>query len=292
VKIGLYRYHEIIDAADMAAVEAFLKQSIHIISVYRAWNDCRIEMDRPWLDRLRGACRDILLTWEPWRLPADPKHPWDQPRFSYESLLSGHFDRYILDFAGQLSGFRQTIYLRFMHEMNGNWYPWGGCVNRNHPEHYVSVWQHVHHLVNQCTSADLQWVWSPYAASFPDTPDNAIRRYFPGREVVDWMALDGYNWGLDAPASGWQDFGQLFQQAYETTAVLCDRPMMIAETGCTERGGDKAGWITDAFQQLKNAFPRIKMLVWFDTHKECDWRIASSRRSLAAFRNDQQGSNG
>ncbi|PID40461.1 MAG: hypothetical protein CR984_03085 [Proteobacteria bacterium] len=285
MKIGLYRFHEIIDTADMAETEAVLGQSIHIISVYRAWNTCRIENDRPWLERIQGACRDIMLTWEPWRLPADSERPWNQPRFSYENVLAGDFDSYIRDFTRQLNGFHQTIYLRFMHEMNGNWYPWGGCVNSNRVDRYVATWHHVHQLVNRYATCDIQWVWCPYAASCPDTLNNAIQQYYPGNDVVDWMALDGYNWGVDGPGSGWQNFNQIFRNAYEKAILLGDRPMMIAEIGCSENGGDKAAWIADSFQQLKSSFPRIQMVVWFDTDKECDWRIASSQRSLAAFRN-------
>lgn len=292
MKLGLYRLHEVIDAGDMASIEARYGQPIHLISVYRAWNDCRIAHDRPWLERLRNACRDILLTWEPWGLPGDPQHPWDQPDFSLERLISGHFDHYITEFARQLNSFHQTIYLRPMHEMNGNWYPWGGCVNRNRAERYVSAWHHLRRLVDRHTTARLQWVWCPYVVSFPDTAENAIPRYFPGSDAVDWIALDGYNWGHGQPDSGWQEFDQLFQRAYDILTALSDHPMMIAETGCSEAGGDKARWIANAFHLLKNSFTRIKIVVWFDTRKECDWRIASSQRSLLAFRKITDGRSG
>jgi hypothetical protein len=59
---------------------------------------------------------------------------------------------------------------------------------------------------------------------------------------------------------------------------------MIAETGCAEEGGSKGAWIDETSRSLKKMFPDVKALVWFDTDKECDWRIASSRESLNAFK--------
>jgi hypothetical protein len=50
-----------------------------------------------------------------------------------------------------------------------------------------------------------------------------------------------------------------------------------------EAGGDKAKWIDEIIPTLRNSFPLIKGLVWFDVNKEADWRISSSPASEAAF---------
>ena len=62
--------------------------------------------------------------------------------------------------------------------------------------------------------------------------------------------------------------------------------MMIAEFGSPEfeyNDIDKAGWITDAFNQIKNNCPKIKLILWFHINKELDWRINSSTSSLQAY---------
>ena len=284
MKLGIYRVHEVLDAAGLSAVEKTYGRSIDIISVYRAWNDCDIAADRPWLERLKTSCRDILLTWEPWRLPVGNNRSWAQPDFSLNQVLSGRYDDYIRDFAQLLAGFPRTIYLRPMHEMNGNWYPWCGCVNHNAVSQFVPAWRYLRSLVDRYARSNLQWVWSPYATAYPPTDDNAMRHYFPGDDAVDWVALDGYNWGATRSEIGWQGFDRIFQEAYQTLTALSHRPIMIAETACCETGGDKAEWIEHAFHILKNRFARINMLVWFDARKECDWRIDSSLRALNAFR--------
>jgi hypothetical protein len=283
MKFGIYRLHEPLAPDALASIESACGRPIDLISVYRAWNRCDILDDRDWLEHLKSSCRDILLTWEPWRLAGGPKAS-EQPAFALKRILDGHYDDYIRDFGQLLSGFSRTVYLRPMHEMNGNWYPWCGPVSENSAELYIRTWRSLHHMVSKETGAGLRWVWSPYAASFPPNAHNAMERYFPGEDVVDWLGLDGYNWGAAPQGAGWQSFAQIFHAAYHTLAALSPKPMMIAETACNEHGGDKAAWIRQAFADVKTAYPRVRLLVWFDIDKECDWRMDSSPTTLSAFR--------
>lgn len=284
MKLGIYRIEEVLDAADIASIESKCDMPIEVVSVFRAWNTCRIEDDLIWLERLKGSCRDIMLTWEPWQLFEINAHPEQQPQFSLEQILSGRYDAYIISFVQILSEFPQTIYLRPMHEMNGNWYPWGGCVNNNSADLFVQVWHYLRKLAENSLPSNIQWVWSPYAASYPCQSANAIDLYFPGDAAVDWVAIDGYNWGETRPEIGWKSFEATFQDAYQIITTISNRPMIIAETGCCESGGDKAEWIETAFKSIANLFDRIEILIWFDVDKECDWRMASSPHSLNAFR--------
>lgn len=283
MKFGLYRLHEPLKESELTAIEKEYGLPVQIISVYRAWNRCSVKDDLQWLRRLKSTTRDILLTWEPWNIPEGDESPCDQPDFTLSAITSGRYDAYILAFAKELATFPRTVFLRVMHEMNGNWYPWCGTVNGNSPEAFISAWKHIQALVNAEAASRIQWVWCPYASSYPLTPFNKIEDYFPGDESIDWVAIDGYNWGCAREGSVWQSFEQVFSEAYNTLAALSRRPVMIGELASTETGGSKALWLTEAFQALEKNFPRIKALVWFDINKECDWRIASSTESLEAF---------
>jgi beta-mannanase len=170
-----------------------------------------------------------------------------------------------------------------MHEMNGNWYPWCGTVNKNTPPDFIKAWKHLQAVFYQAGTHRLEWVWCPYCQSYPTHLKNKIETYFPGDDALDWVGLDGYNWGTTQKWSSWQGFDELFAPGYSMFNNLSKKPVMIAETACTEQGGDKAQWIKEAFQALKDQFPRIAMLIWFDILKECDWQILSSQESLKAF---------
>jgi beta-mannanase len=207
--------------------------------------------------------------------------------------LSGRYDDYIRSWALGLREISGPVFFRPMHEMNGNWYPWGGRVNGNRPEKYIEAWSYIRSFFKQVPSDRLVWVWSPYAHSVPDEPDNDIWGYYPGPEEVDWLALDGYNWGDTKKLSRWQSFKDIFGETYEMLIQIApEKPMMIAEVGCAEEGGNKGEWIEEAFQGLGERFPKIKALVWFNIRKECDWRIESSRDSLSSFRKNRKNRGG
>ena len=76
--------------------------------------------------------------------------------------------------------------IRFGHEMNGDWYGWSG-----QPAAYVAAWRHVVSVFRGEGAANVKWVWSPNV----DNGDYPFARYFPGDSWVDYVALDGYNWG-------------------------------------------------------------------------------------------------
>jgi hypothetical protein len=264
-----------------------LGKRIKVLSFYIAWGSGR----RPDFSGIQGVLDSgfiPLITWEPWRLPhelPEEVRPEDQPDFSLSMILNGKYDDYIWNWALDLKEISGPIFFRPMHEMNGNWYPWCGIANGNQPEGYVETWCYVRSVFREAQNNNLIWIWSPYVHSVPDEPGNEIWRYYPGEKEVDWVALDGYNWGNTQAWSRWQGFKEIFEKAYEELASLApEKPMMIAEVGCAEEGGNKGGWIEEAFQILKERFPRIRVLVYFNTKKECDWRAESSLQSFRSFR--------
>jgi endoglucanase len=126
------------------------------------------------------------------------------------------------------------------------------------------------------------FVWSPNIISSA-SPDFSAE--YPGDDYVNWVALDGYNWGTSRSGSTWQSFSTIFSRSYQTLTGISSRPMMIAETASTESGGSKAAWITSAFAtEIPLSFPRLRAVVWFDHSKETSWPVDSSTTALAAYR--------
>jgi beta-mannanase len=269
-----------------------LGMPIAIISWYQAWGSRYAKCHPEVIQSIQHQDRIPLITWEPWKLPETPQlalTPEVQPDFALARILEGIFDDYIKDWAGKLARCRRTIWLRPLHEMNGNWYPWGGTVNGNNPELFRQVWRHLHELFKAEGADNVVWIWCPYACSVPDTDSNSLENYFPGRDYVDWLALDGYNWGTSQAWSHWQSFGEIFTDAYGRLLTLDPgKPVIIAEIGCAESGGNKADWIRDAFKQISSHCKHIKAIVWFHINKECNWRLDSSPESLHAFKEQRE----
>jgi hypothetical protein len=106
-------------------------------------------------------------------------------------------------------------------------------------------------------------------------------QYYPGDRWVDWVGLDGFNWG---GSIGWRPFSEIFGGSYEELARSTSKPIVIAETGSGQTGGDKAAWVTSALSQELPYFERVRAVVWYNAFDRSDFRIDSSPSALQAFR--------
>lgn len=73
----------------------------------------------------------------------------------------------------------------------------------------------------------------------------------------------------------------MFKATYERLIQISpNKPLMIAETSSTERGGSKAEWIADALtEQLPKQFPQVEAVVRFNWNTD-KWIGSSNRRRL------------
>jgi beta-mannanase len=218
-----------------------------------------------------------MVTWEPW----DPGvGTATQPTFALADIISGNFDSYVTRWATEIKDWGQPLWLRFAHEMNGDWYPWSAGVNGNTAAQYVAAWRHVHDIFEQVGTTNVTWVWTPNII-MGATP--TLASLYPGDAYVDVIGMDGYNWGTSQSwGSTWQTPSQLFGPTLSALEQISSRPIMIGETASTEIGGNKATWINQFFSFLA-AQPRITAFVWFNVNKETDWRIESSAAAQSAF---------
>lgn len=115
----------------------------------------------------RGAMP--MWTW----LPDNYDLAGSQPDYKLTTIASGAYDDYIRRFATEAKNWGQPFLLRFAHEMNAYWYPWGtgaGNPNGNTPLDYVAAWRHVHDIFTAVGATNAIWVWcvnTEFAGSTP-----------------------------------------------------------------------------------------------------------------------------
>lgn len=247
---------------------------------FQAWAG---QPDFPTADVQALAQKGVLahIAWEPWD-PAKTVDASDQ--IHLQDILDGKWDAYITKWAKAAKDTDTPILLRWGHEMNGNWYPWACAMNGKDPAKYVSAFRHVHDLFTAQGATKVQWVWCLNNDPVPSEAWNDPAGLYPGDAYVDWMGLDGYNWGTGVSYGSWRTFESLFASAYDKVqAISSAKPVLVAEFASSTVGGDKAAWMTDLFKTLPTRFPKMKGFTWFDIQKEQDWRIRSSQSSFEAF---------
>ena len=264
-------------------LERDLGRRIGIVSWFQNWDDLYSSQVQPEVfDAVIKSGRIPLVTWEPWLA----KGGVIQSNYRLSDIAGGRYDDYIAKFARGLKALGATIYLRPMHEMNGDWYPWAGLVNGNTPELFKHAWQRMHDVFVQQGATNVKWVWSPLQEDVPQTTVNRFERYYPGQAYVDVFALDGYNFGANFPHfRGWRSFRAVFAAAYARLTRMGPQPVWIAEVGSAAEGGDKGAWVRDMFRSAP-AMRRLEAIVWMDTvsKEEGDWRARLPLGVAPAFR--------
>ncbi len=211
----------------------------------------------------------------------------DQSQFSLARILAGDHDNHIRTWGEALASWNRDVVLRFAHEMNGNWYPWGFGVQGNTPRQYVRAWHHVRSIFAAAGASSVRWCWAPNIPWAPDdTSDHAsFEDFFPGPGAVDLLGIDGYNWA--STNSGWTAPEELFGAGLKELRDLRGaHPIVVTETASSEGlepWQSKAEWIRQLFDYLVNQ-PDVESAIWFHTDKEHNWQVDSSQEALAAYR--------
>jgi beta-mannanase len=257
-----------------------------LIMYYRDWDETRLHalITSQILGPILARGATPMITWLPRLGSGDLVH---QPEYAPALIAAGARDAFVRKAAREAAAYGAPLFIRFAHEMNGAWSPWGAGVDGNTPAAYVAMWRHIVAIFREEGATNVRWVWSPNVynrgAVLSTVSATAFRPYYPGSSWVDYVALDGYNWG-DLTGQGWRSFSEIFKYSYDKLVGLSRKPAMIAETASTEVGGDKAAWIRQIPKVLRSQMPRVRAVIWFDRFKETNWDFASSSSSLRAVR--------
>jgi Glycosyl hydrolase family 26 len=211
-------------------------------------------------------------------------------------ITSGKYDSLLRTRARAVKAFGNSIFIRWGWEMNGDWFTWSGSQNNSAgktdgPSKFVAAWKRMHDIFVAEGATNAVWVWCPARVSNPNVSWNSTGNYYPGDSYVDWACTDIFNWGTSQSWSRWTSFSDLFRPFYSSWGSR--KPILLAEVGSAEKGGSKQAWIDAARSALKQSFPSVAAVVWFNsiasgespsTSTAVDWRVNSSSGALTAFR--------
>ncbi len=258
---------------DFVALNKNQLPKVAIIGRFQNWADPRTNrFDQYFVNSVKKMGAIPYITWEPWaeKEQADPSN---QPDFRLANIVEGKFDKYIKEYAKEAAKFNYPLFIRFAHEMNGHWYPWGGKVNQNTPEDYVAAWRHIHQIFKQEGAHNVIWVWSPnepYGGASNQNSD-LFNLYYPGDDYVDWVGFSAYNWGNYREYDTPRTFKEITDASYQLLSQY-NKPLMISEINSANINVDKLAWIKEMKKTILD-YPKIKAIVWYESEQQMPFKI-------------------
>jgi hypothetical protein len=200
-----------------------------------------------------------LITWEPWR-PKPAKlgasvQDEPEPGFTDREIAGGRWDNYITSWARAVRKYHGiTVYIRFAHEMNGNWYPWS-----HRPRQYVLAWRHVVRIFRKLNVTNAQFVWSAsVGAGIPRAKwQRHMLAYWPGRKYVDDIGITMINFGGTTghthPVNAFTPRLAVMHQ------IVPSEPMMLTEVDTQNKG--RIPWMRHLARYVART-PWLTAVVW------------------------------
>ncbi len=245
---------------DLASFETLAGRSVNIVATFLGFSD---SFPSSYSSTIGAKGKKLLIFWE--------------PEINYDSINNGSQDAQIKRFAEGAKAYGHEVILAPFHEMNGDWDVWGGTVGSNTPAKFISAWKRLHGIFKAAGATNVKFALAYNNDSVPDISGNQISDYYPGSEYVDYVGVDGFNFG-----DPWQTFDSIFATPL-TKLKTYGKPIYIFSMGSVP-GTQKAAWIKDALSVQINKYP-LSGWVWFNQNGgDGNWLINSDSASLSAFK--------
>ena|GEM_PF-1809456 len=196
-------------------------------------------------------------------------------------VAGGDYDKYLKPFANTLKKDGRTIWIRPLHEFNGDWYNWGVYYQGNNIQDFIPAYRHVVSVFrNGGVHAKFQLNYNRYNGGYPAST-TPFQDFYPGDAWVDMVVITNYNRAYtDSGHQYWHSFADDFKPAYDQVVKLTKKPIGVAEMSTTSYGGNKPQWILDAFRALRDQFPQVQQITWFAYNRPVnaslwDWDLNS-----------------
>jgi hypothetical protein len=256
------------NASDIPAFASATGTRPDMLLMFKTWEQSPT-FDATSFDRAHAAGAIPILAWE----PQDSALDVVQPKYSLANIAAGRFDFTLNSYAKGISALSYPVVIRFAHEMNGDWYPWGATVNGNSPSDYVAAWRHVHDVFAAQNVTNVAWMWSPNVNRWSQTP---LVSLYPGDSYVDIVGMNGY------ASRATDDFNITFVGTIDELKTFTQKPIMVTETGVDANLPNKPELIRSWFAHLTERGDIVGVL-WFNGIGTRDWRLTASVGDIDAY---------
>jgi hypothetical protein len=230
---------------------------------FGTWRGAPMTVVGTWSDTTAQSQTDIgsLDTWRNWNADIDvaigalaPGETWAQ---AANGAYSARWTEAVRNVKAKRAGRSGTTYVRFAHEMTGDWFDWK--VTPGNVSDFKTSWRLFHDiLVREYPQAKL--VFSPNDGNHSGVPMDQI---WPGDDLVDVVGPDSYDGYPDKTNQALWDQAFMSTQdgpqglgAWQAFARSHGKPMAVPEWGL--RFSDNPFYITKMHDFLASCAPRPK----------------------------------
>jgi beta-mannanase len=248
---------------------------ITVEHIFTDWGEVQRGEFEPRFQEIINRHHDVIVTMEPWRDSSG-----QASRNTLQSTLTGQHDADIRKLFQAIGRTQQTVYLRWMHEMEIpiHRYAW----QSQDPVLYINTYRYFMQFKGG-PPANVKKVWGPAG-------DRGSIDFWPGSDVVDYISIAIY--GLPdkniVDPNKQEAFSTIFKRKYHRMR-FADKPLFITEFGVKGPETYQNSWLKDAASTIK-ANPHIFGINYFNLYdnpkawgriKAPDWSI--SPKSMKQF---------
>jgi len=208
------------------------------------------------IERLLANYPEFLLTLESGSLNLD-------------QILAGQADAHFDRIGRDLGSIPHTIFVRLMHEMNGNWYPYSASKVADGQRKYREAFGRGVTRMKAAGGSNLRFVWCPNVRA-PVWGGDPLIGFYPGDDVTDVLGLDGY--AGYRPATPFTFYSVFDDAVAEITAIHPSKPLWLCEWGMDAwdySAAEKERFFDDARAALSSpAYSRVRASLYFHSTQE------------------------
>ncbi|GGB83846.1 glycosyltransferase family 2 protein [Dyadobacter sediminis] len=192
-----------------------------------------------------------MISWEIRKDLSGQKEAESHEKF-FSRIINGEYDSYLEKFSEEVRKLHRPVYICFAREAGNPEKQWSEN-NRNTPNEFRAAWKYIHRYFSSKNICNVIWVWTAWKAA-------DVGNYFPGWEVVDWIAVSNPNAGKRNSA-GLEKFYAPFHQNLIFRSGL---PVILTVSRTPDFANAPQNNVHYPFADARRRFPEIKAIV-FDT---------------------------
>ena len=185
--------------------------------------------------RDRGAVP--IIFWEPYK---DVNH-CDYARLRQDRRRGLYDTYYVRPWAQAAAAYGGKVLLRFAHEINGAFFPWGikNKLCDNTIADYKRAWKHLFSVFKGKGATNVKFLWTVSRKGCKKRGCNPYEAYYPGNAYVHYVGFSAFNWGRRS-GHRWEALSTVINDVMPYFKKFTKKPVIIAELATNKRRRQQA----------------------------------------------------